>query len=162
MTAAPVLVVGDPLLRDALLARRSAAVDVELLPATALLDPAGLTMWLAERRPDIIFQAAALGPGLTAEATSLELLVVGTTNLLEAVRAAAPGARVVLAATDLAIGAGDDDQPLPDTGTAVAQAVALLLGPTYVANRGLDVVTLRVPADADAIVAAERLWAAAG
>lgn len=117
-----------------------------------LRDRSAVTDAVAATRPDVVFHLAAFSsPRLSWEQpdsallTNLEL----TLNVLEAVRAAAPGAAVVLVGSGQVYGAPSElpvteDAPLrPGNPYAVSKAACDLLGALYADAHGMRVVRLR-------------------
>lgn len=117
-----------------------------------LLDAARTGAFVAEAAPARVFHLAALASvGKSWEAPRRALLENQemTLNLLEAVRASAPGARVLLAGSGEIYGSPDElpvseDAPLrPRSPYAVAKAAGDLLGALYADAWGVHVVRAR-------------------
>jgi GDP-4-dehydro-6-deoxy-D-mannose reductase len=120
--------------------------------AANLLDPAATQEVVAEARPDVVYHLAALASvaqSWSDPAATLSENQLATLNLLEAVRAHA------LAATVLVVGSGevygppaslpvDEDAPLrPQNPYAVSKAATDLLAAMYADAHGLRVVRVR-------------------
>ena len=163
MSVGPVLVVGDDSPAAASIAERCGETCTRL-PTMGLLDPARLYEELRRTRPTVVFQVAALDRGADERppTTALELLVVGSANLFEAIRLADLDPTVVVVSTEAAFGSGDADRPSPATPAAVAQTGQALLAATYVANRGTRLRHVAVPVAGDGPAVAAVAWAAAG
>ena len=117
-----------------------------------LRDAARTRAFVADAAPASVFHLAALASvGKSWEAPHRALLENQemTLNLLEAVRASAPGARVLLAGSGEVYGSPDElpvseDAPLrPQSPYGVAKAAAELLGALYAEAWGLHVVRAR-------------------
>jgi GDP-4-dehydro-6-deoxy-D-mannose reductase len=133
---------------------------LDLLPgATApsreeldLLDAGAVRSALRENAPDAVWHLAALasvGRSWEAPAETITENVAMTANLLEAVRAEAPDATVVLIGSGEIYGPPErlpvgEDAPLrPQNPYAVSKAATDLLGGQYADSTGLRVVRLR-------------------
>ncbi len=119
-----------------------------------LLDASSLLRMVQGAKPDVIFHLAASSSVASSWDTPAEMLqvnVLGTLRVLEAVRQAAPRARVVLACSAEAYGAvaeGDlpirESQPFrPVSPYAVSKAAADMLGYQYFESFGIGVVRMR-------------------
>ncbi len=117
-----------------------------------LLDPAALTEAIRDSAPETVWHLAALasvGRSWDAPAQTIADNVAMTVNLLEAVRAEAPQAVVVLISSGDIYGPPerlpvDEDAPLrPQNPYAVSKATCDLLGGQYADATGLRVVRLR-------------------
>ena len=131
---------------------RAPGGEVEAAHAVDLLDADATRRAVADAGPEVVHHLAALasvGRSWEDPARTLRENVVATTNLLEAVRAEAPNARVVLVGSGEIYGAPDrlpvgEDAPLrPASPYAVSKAAADLLGALYETAHGLDVVRTR-------------------
>jgi len=109
---------------------------------------------VAEVRPDRLFHLAALVPGSAAQVPPEKLLnvnVLGTLHLLEAVKRHAPTARTLIVSSASVYGPVpperqpiSEDAPLnPVSPYAVSKAMQDLLGGQYAAGNGLHVVRAR-------------------
>lgn len=117
-----------------------------------LTDAPGVAGAVAALAPDVVFHLAAFSsPRLSWEQPHEALLtnVEMTLNLLEAVRAGAPGAAVVLVSSGQVYGAPselpvtEDAALRPGNPYAVSKAACDLLGAQYAEAHGLRVVRLR-------------------
>src|SRR6185295_8436255 len=121
-----------------------------------LLDFKNLLQVLGDTRPTEIYHMVSQGfslgmPQLKPNAV-LQFLILGTQNLLEAVRHTVPKARVILVSSSEIYGAGrgvvdvihrETDPPIPFTPYATALASCELLAKQYMAAHNLDIVTIR-------------------
>lgn len=109
---------------------------------------------LAETRPDTIYHMAAVVPiriGLETPAAPLEANVIGTANLLEAVRKVGLNPRIVMAGSSEEYGRiyrdevpVSEDQPLrPSNPYGVSKVAQTLLGIQYAHTYGMDLVVGR-------------------
>ena len=133
-----------------------------------LLDADATQRAVAGARPDAIFHLAALasvGESWDDPATTLDNNVRATLHLLDAVRAEAPDAVVVIAGSGEQYGpvpedrlpVTEDEPPRPQNPYAVSKAAADLLGGFYADAHGLRVVRARAfnhagPGQSDAYV----------
>ena len=138
-----------------LVARLRARGDAPLAPSRGeldLLDGPAVRSFVAERRPGSVFHLAALasvGRAWKAPAEPLIGNLEMTLNLLEAVRAEAPDAPVVLAGSGEVYGPParlpvEEDAPLrPQNPYAVSKAACDLLGAQYADAHRLRVIRMR-------------------
>lgn len=120
-------------------------------------------------QPDWVFHLAALipGPAATHAEDFVSVNVTGTLNVLEAVRAHVPAARVLVASSSAIYGRPDDpdrpideDAPLrPQSIYAVTKAAQDMLAMQYATVHGLHVLTARTfnqtgPREPDGLVCA--------
>lgn len=121
-----------------------------------LLDFKSLLNVLGERRPTEIYhmvsQGFSLGASQLRPNAILQLLILGTQNLFEAVRLTVPKARVILVSSSEIYGAGrgvvdiihrETDPPIPFTPYATGMAACELLAKQYIGAHNLDIVTVR-------------------
>jgi GDP-4-dehydro-6-deoxy-D-mannose reductase len=120
--------------------------------AADLRDAQATLAAVTSARPDVIYHLAALSSVARSwdePAITLGANVAGAVNLLEAVRAAAPGARVVWVSTSEVYGVPDhlpvvENAPLkPANPYAVSKASGELLANVYAQSHGLDIVRAR-------------------
>jgi GDP-4-dehydro-6-deoxy-D-mannose reductase len=117
-----------------------------------LLDAEGIRHWIDEARPEVVVHLAARAKPAAIEAlrSLLEENLSTTTNVLEAVRLTAPGARVVLASSSAVYGAIPrernpvvEEEPLsPSLPYGAAKAAAEAVASVYGA-RGMNVIVVR-------------------
>jgi GDP-4-dehydro-6-deoxy-D-mannose reductase len=121
-----------------------------------LLDFKNLLQALGEHRPTEIYhmvsQGFSLGTSQLKPNAILQLLILGTQNLFEAVRLTVPKARVLLVSSSEIYGAGrgvvdvihrETDPPIPFTPYATALAACELLAKQFICAHSLDIVTIR-------------------
>jgi len=121
-----------------------------------MLDFKNLVQVLGEHRPAEIYhmvsQGFSLGSAQIKPNAILQLLILGTHNLFEAVRLTVPKARVLLISSSEIYGAGrgvvdvihrETDPPIPFSTYATALAACELLARQYVSAHNLDIVTIR-------------------
>ncbi len=121
-----------------------------------LLDFKSLVQVLGEHRPTEIYhmvsQGFSLGTSQLKPNAILQLLILGTQNLFEAVRLTVPKARVLLVSSSEIYGAGrgvvdiihrETDPPIPFTPYATALAACELLAKQFIVAHSLDIVTIR-------------------
>ena len=121
-----------------------------------LLDFKNLLQVLGEVRPTEIYhmvsQGFSLGNSPVRPNAILQFLILGTQNLLEAVRLTVPKARVILVSSSEIYGAGrgvvdiihrETDPPIPFSPYATAMASSELLAKQYIGAHNLDIVTVR-------------------
>jgi len=117
-----------------------------------LRDAPALTRLVTELEPALIFHLAALshvGRSWQDPAQTLDANVTGAVNLLEAVRVAAPEARIVWVSSGEIYGMDaqlpiTEDAPLqPASPYAVSKAAGDMLAGVYAAAYGLDVIRAR-------------------
>lgn len=135
--------------------RRSLAADPNVrIRQCDVTDAAGLLQLIRETQPEQIYHLAGLSSPIESvsnERPVYDTNFLGTLNLLQAVREAAPGARVLLAGSAQCYGvpgeAGfplTEQQPLaPRNPYAVSKAAADLLGFQFFAAHGLHVLRAR-------------------
>lgn len=120
--------------------------------AVDLLDAGATAAAIAAAVPEVVYHLAGQASVPTAwerPAQTFALNVEGTLNVLEAVRTAAGGARVVLVGSGEVYGPPEalpvaEDAPLhPQNPYAVSKAAADLVGGMYADSRGMDVVRTR-------------------
>ena len=137
----------------------AAAADSDLGPVLAgyraldVTDGPAVADWVREAQPDAILHLAAQASGAEAlrdPASTFRVNALGTLHLLEAVRAHAPGARVLLVGSSDVYGASApgerlrEEAPLrPRNPYAVSKASADLLGELYARTYGLRVIRTR-------------------
>jgi len=130
----------------------ASSVSAPLSSDVDLRDRGAVTDAIAGARADVVFHLAAFSsPRLSWEQPESALLtnLQLTLNVLEAVRAAAPGAVVMLVGSGQVYGAPSElpvteDAPLrPGNPYAVSKAACDLLGAQYAEAHGLRVVRLR-------------------
>jgi GDP-4-dehydro-6-deoxy-D-mannose reductase len=137
----------------------AAAADPELGAALAgyraldVTDARTVADWVRDTRPDAVLHLAAQASGADAlrdPVTALRVNGLGSLHVLEAVRAHAPAARVLLVGSADVYGSGapggrfTEDAPLrPCNPYAVSKAVEDLLGELYARTYGLHVVRTR-------------------
>lgn len=155
MTGAPLVTGGGGFAGRHLVAQLRALGEAPLAPEREeldLLDPGAVRASVREARPDRVFHLAALAsvarsweePGETLLAN-----VAMTSNLLEAVRAEAPEAVVLLAGSAEVYGPPtrlpvDEEAPLrPQNPYAVSKAACDLLGGQYADAHGMPVLRMR-------------------
>ncbi len=133
--------------------------DAELGPHLAsyrvadITDAVGLAAWVREVRPDAIAHLAAQASGADAlldPATTYRVNAVGTLNVLEAARAHAPDAIVLLVGSADVYGTGARGERLreaaplkPQNPYALSKAAGDALGELYAQTYGLRVVRTR-------------------
>jgi GDP-4-dehydro-6-deoxy-D-mannose reductase len=117
-----------------------------------LLDPAAARRAVAETAPEVVYHLAGqahVGHSWEAPLESLELNAATALNVLEAVRAEAPRARVVLVGSGEEYGPPEslpvrEEAPLrPQTPYAAAKAAAELFGDFYADVHGCGVIRTR-------------------
>jgi GDP-4-dehydro-6-deoxy-D-mannose reductase len=116
-------------------------------------DPEGVCVRITESRPDVIVHLAArsnAGESFRSPTETFDVNAIGTWNLLDATRAAAPGARVLLVGTGEVYGPQpmgtrvDEEAPLrPVSPYALSKAAAEAMGGIAHDRFGLDVVHTR-------------------
>jgi GDP-4-dehydro-6-deoxy-D-mannose reductase len=142
VTGAPGFV-GPHLLAE--LGRDGAPLDADVTDAKALVDA------IAAASPRAVVHLAALSSvadSWDATGEVWRVNVLGTVNVLEAVRAAAPGARVLIASTGDVYGRAKrtptpEDEPLAPVSPYAASKAAAELAGAQAARDGLDVVVTR-------------------
>jgi GDP-4-dehydro-6-deoxy-D-mannose reductase len=153
------LVPGGELHGGDLLPPEAARSDPALGPHLAsyrpleLGDAGALAEWVRETRPEAVVHLAAQASGadsLREPVVTYRVNALGTLHLLEAVRAEAPGAAVLLVGSADIYGSGApgqrlrEDAPLrPQNPYAVSKAAADALGELYARTYGLRVVRTR-------------------
>lgn len=114
-----------------------------------LLDAPAVRRATADADPEVVFHLAStpFNPPTIAARTHLEVIALGTLNLLEAV-AGRRGVRVVIAGSAAEYGGGSglpEDAPLrPGTVLGAAKASATLLAQAYARLHGTETVVLRL------------------
>jgi GDP-4-dehydro-6-deoxy-D-mannose reductase len=137
----------------------AAGADPELGPvlegyrALDVTDGGAVADWVRDERPDAVLHLAAQASGADAlrdPAGTFRINALGSLHLLEAVRAHAPGARVLLVGSADVYGASAPGERLPEDAPlrprnpyAVSKASADLLGELYARTYGLHVVRTR-------------------
>ncbi len=120
--------------------------------AVDLRDPEAAAAAVSEAAPEVVYHLAGQASVAAAWRAPRETLAANletTLNLLEAVRAGAPGARVVAVGSGEAYGppstlpVGEDAALNPQNPYAVSKAAADLLAAMYAGAHGLDVVRAR-------------------
>ncbi|HZY69748.1 MAG TPA: SDR family NAD(P)-dependent oxidoreductase [Thermoplasmata archaeon] len=127
------------------LSRRGAVLDVTDRPRTARL--------VARTKPDLVFHFAGqafVEPSWRDPSATMRTNLLGTWNLLEAVRRTAPRARVVFAGSGTEYGSATrvptpESAPLqPSTPYAASKAAGDLLCREYARRYGADTIRLRI------------------
>jgi GDP-4-dehydro-6-deoxy-D-mannose reductase len=142
------------LLREFEMAAAHASLPSDRLLAGDLLDAPSLSRALAASRPDVVIHLAAfssVASSWEAPAEMMRVNVLGTQNLLEAVRSLRPEARVVLASSADVYGVvAESELPIkesqpfrPVSPYGVSKAAVDLLGHQYFHAHGLATVRLR-------------------
>ena len=146
-------IVGGDLNVDALLADDPLRSQVQLLELD-VRQAERIAEVLADVRPDTIYHMAAVVPiriALETPAAPLETNVIGTANLLEAVRKVGLNPRIVMAGSSEEYGRiypdevpVNEDQPLrPSNPCGVSKVAQTLLGIQYAHSYGMDIVVGR-------------------
>jgi NDP-hexose 4-ketoreductase len=107
--------------------------------------PAQLTALLAEARPDVVINCTGLLSGSTAELVAANVLTTG--HLIDAVKAAAPEARLIVLGSAGEYGVVPTGQPVAEDSPAfpvAAYGITKLASTALIQASGLDALSLRV------------------
>jgi nucleoside-diphosphate-sugar epimerase len=106
---------------------------------------AQLTALLAETKPDVVVNCTGLLSGTTAELVAANVLTTG--HLIDAVKAAAPEARLIVLGSAGEYGVVPTGQPVTEDGPAfpvAAYGITKLASTALIQASGLDALSLRV------------------